>query len=111
MFGCKKDQLVTGLARVSCQLCGYLGTICDCKYMDENDDYYRNSEQTGCCETAMAATLINAMTQEEFFTIAERAGIRITLTDDEALALGDIFKKMKKQRNNQLRAEMVREDE
>lgn len=100
MNGIKKEQLVTSLARISCQLCGYLGSRCDCKYMREGDDFvHTDNEQTGCCETAMAATLINAMTPEEFYTIAQRAGIYISLSSKEMLELGDIFLKMKKQRD------------
>ena len=105
MFGVKKEDLIRGLCRVSCKLCGYLGTMCDCKYMDTNSEIFRqNSEQTGCPETAMAATLINAMTPEEFYSIAQRAGIHISLTQEDSIELHDLFKQMKKQRNELLRS-------
>lgn len=99
MNGVSKDQLVTSLARISCRICGYLGSRCDCKYMEGGEDFYhRDSEQTGCPETAMAATLINAMTPEEFHTIAQRAGIRILMNEIESVELEGIIKEMRKQR-------------
>jgi len=100
MFGVNKEQLVKGLCRVSCQLCGYLGSICDCKYMRVSDDFRTiGSEETGCPETAMAATLINAMTLEEFYAIAERAGISVEPSEKEHIVLDKTFSHMKKQRN------------
>lgn len=104
MFGINKEQLVKGLCRVSCRLCGYLGNFCDCKYMKVSDDYYGNSEETGCPETAMAATLINAMTIEEFYTIAQRAGIQVDPSEEDEIELSKIVKNMKDQRNEHIRA-------
>jgi hypothetical protein len=104
MFGVNKEQLVTGLCRVSCQLCGYLGSICDCKYMKTSEDFRTGSEETGCPETAMAATLINAMTLEEFYTIAKRAGIEVLPSKKELIELDKLFTGMKDQRNQHMRA-------
>jgi hypothetical protein len=102
MFGVNKEQLVKGLCRVSCRLCGYLGSICDCKYMLTSDDFRTGSEETGCPETAMAATLINAMTLEEFYIIAHRAGIQVDPSEEESIELAKTFSNMKKQRNDHL---------
>jgi len=105
MFGINKEQLVTGLCRVSCQLCAYLGSICDCKYMKVTDDFRTGSEETGCPETAMAATLINAMTVEEFYTIARRAGIQVDPSKKDRIELDKTFKNMKTQRTEYFRAD------
>lgn len=107
MFGVKKDQLVKGLAKVSCRLCGYLGSICDCKYLGEGDEVFSGSEQTGCCETAMAATLINAMTADEFRRIAKRAQIQIHDYEEEPLDMAAEMKKFKDNRNNHFKSTMV----
>ena len=79
MFGVTKERLVKSLCRLSCQLCAYMGTICDCKYIQDNDEFIATGSESGsgCPESAMAASLINAMTQEEFRTIAGRAKIFI----------------------------------
>lgn len=103
MLGVKKEQLVTGLCRISCRLCGYSGSMCDCKYMREGDDFQFFSEETGCPETTMASNLINAMTLEEFYTIAKRAGIRISENDNNPLDLTIIFKKLQTQRDEKRR--------
>jgi hypothetical protein len=105
MFGIKKDQLVKGLCRLSCQLCAYMGTMCDCKYMKDSDDFIATGSEagSGCPESAMAASLINAMTPEEFKTIAARASIQIFEDiSPEALDTWEISKKFKHQRNDEI---------
>jgi len=103
MFGVRKEELVTGLARISCKLCGYLGSLCDCKYMDESNDHLNaGTEQTGCPEVSMAATLINAMTPQEFHAIAQRAGIQVHLSEQEQLDLEGTFEAAKRNRNTVL---------
>jgi hypothetical protein len=102
MFGVTKEQLIKGLYRISCRLCGYLGATCDCKYMQISEDFRTQSgEETGCPETAMAATLLNAMTKEEFNILAQRAGIYISNYDEGNNDLKDFLKKMRKQRFDQ----------
>ena len=102
MFGIKKEELVKSLCRISCSLCSYLGTRCDCKYMHPDDeDFRRSSEESGCCETAMAATMLNALTQEEFYELAQRAGVHITLTQEDPLEIHELFKRLKEKRNKQ----------
>ena len=99
MFGVSKEQLVKGLCRVSTSLCGYMGHMCDCKYMQNSDDFGRGSEQTGCPETAMAATLINSMTTQEFYAIARRAGIQVSLPEDPEVKIGDFMRNLQDQRD------------
>lgn len=102
MFGVNKEQLVKGLCRLSCTLCGYLGNRCDCKYMQNTDTLNSGSEATGCPETAMAAALINAMSAQEFYTIAQRAGIQLNLPDDAPIQIGEFMSNLKGQRQSQM---------
>jgi hypothetical protein len=102
MFGVNKEELVKGLCLLSCTLCGYMGNRCDCKYMQNSDTLDRGSEATGCPETAMAATLINAMTAQEFHAIAQRAGIQLNLPDDAFIQIGEFMSKLKGQKEAQL---------
>lgn len=106
MFGINKDHLIKSLCRLSCQLCAYIGPMCDCKYMKNSDEFIATGSEagSGCPETAMAAVLISAMTPDEFATIAKRAGIHIS---DEAQATPDVvetLRKFKNQRRETMRA-------
>lgn len=91
MFGIKKELLVTNLCKLVAANCAYSKQPCDCKYMiHEDDKVSRFSEKgNGCPETTMAAVLIAHMTEQEFQSIAKRAGI--TISDDQTPAM-NVFK-------------------
>jgi hypothetical protein len=109
MFGINKEQLVKGLCRLSCGLCGYMGSRCDCKYMQNNDDAMNfDSEATGCPETAMAATLINIMSTQEFYALAQRAGIRVSLPEEPEVQIGVFMKQLQEQRDARLKQDAQR---
>lgn len=110
MFGVNKEQLVKGLCRVSTRLCGYIGSRCDCKYIQNTDDDTMDfgSEATGCPETAMAAALINSMTTQEFYAIARRASIQVSLPEESEIKIDDLMQKLKKQRVTNLQQDAHR---
>lgn len=95
MFGTTKDRLINGLSKLAANLCSYTKQPCDCKYIgDQTENIARGSERgSGCPETTMAALLIANMTNQEFLTIARRAGISITEDDD--LKVPNVFEMIK----------------
>lgn len=83
-FGIEQDRIVKGLLAIRKKLCCYMGPPCDCKYgYDPDDTPY--SEQTGCPEIALAASIISRMTPEEYTTFMERKPISMwrKLIDEE----------------------------
>ena len=100
MFGISKEQLVKGLCRISTRLCCYMGSRCDCKYMQNTNDVLScGSEATGCPESAMASHLINAMTTQEFYAIARRAGIEVRSPEEPEVEIGIFMKNLQEQRD------------
>ena len=78
MFGITKDQLENGLENVRSNLCAYSHWRCDCKYGVEKREHFMAmtyGENTGCPEVRMAASLIHAMTDDEFQEMCKRANI------------------------------------
>ncbi len=100
MFGVEKKRLVKSLCRLSCRLCAYLGHRCDCKYMHDCDEFIATSSEagSGCPETAMAARIINALTDKEFVSAAKRAGIQIPMLEGQAVDIGPLMRKLQDQR-------------
>ncbi len=91
MFGIKKELLVKNLCKLVASRCVYSKQPCDCKYMIHDDDNVSQFSEigNGCPETTMAATLIANMTEQEFNSIARRAGITISDSTEPAI---DVFK-------------------
>jgi hypothetical protein len=107
MFGVGKEQLVKALCRISARSCGYIGHRCDCKYMQDSeaDEYVLMSGETsGCPETRMAATLLNTLTTQEFYALAARAGIQVSLPEEKEVNISSLMTKFQDDR----RANMIR---
>ena len=105
MYGVRKEQLVKSLCRISSRMCGYIGHTCDCKYMQnaEADEYVLMSGETsGCPETLMAATLINAMTTQEFHAITRRAGIQVSEPEEKEVNINSLMTKLQDVRRAQM---------
>lgn len=96
MFGVNKERLVKNLCRLSCQACDYIDKFCDCKYMKDPPESY-NGEAKGCPELMMAALLIGAMTGEEFYTLAARAGITVDEQVERYIDVNKLLLEMKKE--------------
>jgi hypothetical protein len=81
MFGTKKSELIKGLDAVRRRVCCYTGDPCDCKFGAYGDEakgapvYF--GEQTGCPEIRQAATLLAAMSEDEFRRLCERANVSV----------------------------------
>jgi hypothetical protein len=107
MFGVGKEQLVKALCRISSRMCGYIGHGCDCKYMQDSEasDYVLMSGETsGCPETMMAATLLNALTTQEFYALAGRANVQVSLPEEKEIDISSLMNKFKDAR----RADMAK---
>ena len=89
-----KDNLVKALCKLSAALCSYTKQPCDCKFIKDEDDSVGEGHEngSGCPETMIAAELIAHMNQQEFKTIAQRAGINIGYEPDPV----DTFQMKKK---------------
>jgi hypothetical protein len=90
MNGVNKDNLIKAMCRLAANLCSYTKQPCDCKYMQDSDkNIGRGSESgSGCPEITMAASILAQMTNQEFMTIAKRAGINIS---DDVHVPPDVF--------------------
>jgi len=97
MFGISKERLVKSLCRLSCQVCGYIGGYCDCKYMKDPPSKYFD-EATGCPELLLAAKLIGMMTGDEFYLLAARAGIEVDPQAEKFVMVDDFVEQCKKDR-------------
>lgn len=62
MFGISDDDLIEHLERIRKSVCCYFTPnftdMCDCKFLPEDPEARRNSEQTGCCEIRQAITIL-----------------------------------------------------
>lgn len=79
-FAVEKDLLTSSVAKVRKSICFYMGTTCDCKFMNE-DTKIGSGECSGCPELYEVLALLEAMTPEEFETIRSRAKLIISAID------------------------------
>jgi len=89
MFGISKKRLVANLEALRQSICEYHPRkYCDCKFIKDPETYVSRKEKrrkqgmwagedTGCCEVRQALELIQATTEEEFYSLAERAEIEL----------------------------------
>lgn len=102
MNGVIKERLATVLLKLQHRHCSYYhhgsseddGKIhfCDCKYVGEGEPIRPGSESgPGCCELALAYTLINAMTPQEYIRLCRRAGVWVS-------ALPETYKPVKRKK-------------
>ena len=63
-----KKQLLKSLERIRKTLCAYIGPTCDCKYMQDEDQYICSGCEagSGCPEIYTAINLIKSMSAAEY---------------------------------------------
>src|SRR5574343_573415 len=81
----EKERLVRSLCKLAAKLCSYSKQPCDCKFISDDADIKTiatgSESGSGCPEIASVAQLIAHMTDQEFYSLAERAGLSIFSKD------------------------------
>lgn len=105
MNGVRQERLIKTVAKLRARCCSYIGPRCDCKFVNDNTSetsIMTGSETgSGCPELMQVAFMLAQMTEQEFLTLAKRAGINVEDPIKPAIDVGAILREEKDKRDKQ----------